>query len=300
LTGVIDTDKNMYRNIFDKPSVSENIILVLSETECIGMLSLLASLLLSDGAYSKIPGKVLPQTVLSLSMTSIKFFNNIARTDLQLIQKLMSHKMMQDQVFHVFNYLLTYCNDHYDNSEDVKDLLNELILLIGYFCVIHPTNQEILSLGTPTLMQKLSGLPVPYFTDKKLKDILYPTLLCTIYKNERNLDILNQEMSMDHLEKYLQYQMQLFPIDQIQEDQGKEGSICGDTKVISPENMNSIRDFMTKDIKMKRPLSVSSNNSSTTSLFATQCSMSTYFQLIGRFPRHLWGGLLRFLQAKAA
>ena len=86
LTGVIDLEKNIMRNIFDKPTVSENIVFILNETECVGMLSLLASLLLSDGAYSKIPGKVLPQTVLSLSMTSIKFFNNIAKLDLQLLQ----------------------------------------------------------------------------------------------------------------------------------------------------------------------------------------------------------------------
>ena len=132
----------------------------------------------------------------------------------------------------------------------------------------------------------------------RLKDILYPTLLCAIFKSSRNFDILNQEMSMDHLEKYLQYQLQLYPFEQIQEE-GKENSVCGDCKNISPENMNNIRDFMNKEYRLKRPLSVSSNNSSTTSLFTTKCSMSTNFQLIARIPRDLWEDLLNFLQCQS-
>jgi hypothetical protein len=288
LSGSIDMEKNMCRYIFDKPLVSENIVLVFQETECVGMVSLLASLLLSDGAYSKTPTKVLPQTVVSLAMTSIKFFNNVARLDLQLIQKLMGSKIMNDQVFHVFNYLLTYCNENYDNSEDVKDLLNELILLLGYFSVLNPANQDILTRGTPTLVQKLTGLPVPYFTDKRLKDILYPTMLCASYNHTRNLEIINQDMSMDHLEKYLQYHIQLYPFEQIQEE-GKETSVCGDTKFMTTE-----KDF----VKIKRPLSASSNNSSTTSLFATKSSMSGHFQLNRRFPRHLWESLRACLQSK--
>lgn len=33
---------------------------------------------------------------------------------------------MQEQVYHVFSYILSYCNDNYDSSEDVKDLLDEV------------------------------------------------------------------------------------------------------------------------------------------------------------------------------
>ena len=39
----------------------------------------------------------------------------------------MGSKIIREQVFHVFSYLLTYCNENYDSSEDVKDLLNEVI-----------------------------------------------------------------------------------------------------------------------------------------------------------------------------
>ena len=29
-------------------------------------------------------------------------------------------------IYHIFNYLLTYCSRNYETSEDIKDLLNEV------------------------------------------------------------------------------------------------------------------------------------------------------------------------------
>jgi len=86
LTSVIDAEHDNDRTVFDPPTLSENVVLVLKETEYVGMFSLLASLLLSDGTYVKQPTKALPQTVLSLAMTTIKFFNNIARLMLDSLQ----------------------------------------------------------------------------------------------------------------------------------------------------------------------------------------------------------------------
>ena len=86
LTSVVDAEHNTERSIFDQPTVSENIVIALKETEFIGMFSLLASLLLSDGSYIKQPNKVMPQTVLSVAMTTVKFFNNVARIMLEPFQ----------------------------------------------------------------------------------------------------------------------------------------------------------------------------------------------------------------------
>jgi len=108
---------------------------------------------------------------------------------------------------------LTYCTVNYDSSEDVKDLLDELILLIGYFCILNNDNQDLLSKGTCPTIQKLSGVPFHYFTDKRLKDVLFPTLFCAVYKNKRNLDILYKDINKDYLVKYLQNHIQLFPMD---------------------------------------------------------------------------------------
>ena len=56
-------------------------------------------------------------------------------------------------------------------------------------------------------MQKLCNLPFPYFSDKKMKEILFPTLIMTSYKSERCVAIMNQEISFDPLIKFLQDNM---------------------------------------------------------------------------------------------
>ena len=60
---------------------------VLKETELCGIINLISSILLVDGAFNKgpQPSKLLPQTVLSLTMIIIKFFNNISRISLDLL-----------------------------------------------------------------------------------------------------------------------------------------------------------------------------------------------------------------------
>ncbi len=76
-------------------------------------------------------------------------------------------------------------------QEDTKELLHETLLLIGYFCLNNEKNQALLCKGESTLLQKLCNLPFPYFCDKKLKEILFPSLIQASYKNERSLAIMD-------------------------------------------------------------------------------------------------------------
>lgn len=296
LTSVLDAEHDGDRTIFDPSNISENVALVLKETEYVGMFSLLASLLLSDTTYLKTQNKALPQTVLSLSMTTIKFFNNISRLMIDPVQKLLGSEVMQEQVYHVFSYILSYCNDNYDSSEDVKDLLDELLLLMGYFAVLNPTNQRILAKGTSSLIQKLSAMPFQYFTDKRLKDVLFPTIFSAIYGEERNLEILYQEVSKDHLIKYLQAQIQMHPIDQ--KDSNEEQNMNSIKNDSPPESKMDDKSRIVQEQKYIRAPSVSSNNSSTTSLFNVKSSNSLQFALIRRFPRKEWENLLQFINSK--
>jgi len=36
-----------------------------------------------------------------------------------------------DFMFHIFNYLLTYCNENYDYCDEVRDLTNEVSIIIN-------------------------------------------------------------------------------------------------------------------------------------------------------------------------
>lgn len=47
-------------------------------------------------------------------------------------------------------------------------------------------------------------MPFAYFIDKKLKEILFPTLISASYKSERALAIMNQEIDLQMLVKFLE------------------------------------------------------------------------------------------------
>ena len=107
----------------------------------------------------------------------------------------------------MLHYLLSYADAYIDDENvqvDVKELLNETLLFIGYFCLENETNQTILQRGENCILQKLCNLPFVYFMDKINKEILYPTFISVGYKNERNLSILDQEIDMNILIKYLE------------------------------------------------------------------------------------------------
>lgn len=89
----------------------------------------------------------------------------------------MSEYEIQEQLYHLFNYILFYTVETASNHEDSKELLHETILLIGYFCMHNEKNQVLLCRGENTIIQKLCGLPIAYFHDKKLKEILFPSLI---------------------------------------------------------------------------------------------------------------------------
>lgn len=93
-----------------------------------------------------------------------------------------------------------------------------MILLIGYFTVLNNDNQIKMELGTPpTILQQLCNLPFNYFSDKKLIAILYPTLICCCFDNEKNKYVLTTELSSDMLANFIQ--------ENISDDQPKMNTI---------------------------------------------------------------------------
>ena len=82
-----------------------------------------------------------------------------------------------EQLYHLLNFILSYAETNIDINEDVKELLHETLIFIGYFTLLNPVNQTMLHRGENSILQKLCNLPFTYFFDKKLKDILFPTLI---------------------------------------------------------------------------------------------------------------------------
>ena len=112
---------------------------------------------------------------------------------------------LNEQLYHLLSFILSYAEVYIDQNDDVKELLHETLIFIGYFCLLNEGNQRTLHRGENSILQKLCNLPFTYFMTKKLKDILFPTLITVGYLNERSVAIMDQEMNIsEYLVKYIE------------------------------------------------------------------------------------------------
>ncbi|GFS97997.1 s phase cyclin A-associated protein in the endoplasmic reticulum [Nephila pilipes] len=172
-------------------------------TNMVGSVSLLYSLLLHNGASSRIEGMPppsLPKQIEVLAYSTLCMLNHMAVMSLQAFQSILGSEALSLQLRHITSHLFWYCN-HFTSEA----LLHEIILLVGYFTVLNPENQSIIQAGqNPTVLQQLCCLPFLYFSDSELTDILFPTLIACCYKNPANKTILQQEMTSELLSNYIE------------------------------------------------------------------------------------------------
>lgn len=140
---------------------------------------------------------------IELATLSVKLLNQMIVLDLNVIQGLLGEDSSSLQLRHIASYLIWYLTTHKHD-----DLLHEIILLIGYYTVLNQENQMKIELGTsPTIIQQLCNLPFNYFSDKKLISILFPTLICCCFNNEKNKSVLTSELSSDMLASFISDKM---------------------------------------------------------------------------------------------
>ena len=70
-------------------------------------------------------------------------------------------------MFHLLHYLLRYSLNTLEMCPDSKELLNETVLICGYFGLGNTQNQEIVCKGNDPIIKQLSNLPIEYFFDEK-------------------------------------------------------------------------------------------------------------------------------------
>jgi hypothetical protein len=257
----------------DKPAyevsvfLTENFLYLLQESELAGIPYLLLCLLLNENPAKRTAPKVIPQTLLAVTILSIRFLNNLARLHLPLLQEMLSNEEYYVNIYHLFDYILRYCSEHLESGpQDVRELLHEIILLIGYFVSLNSKNQNMMKLGETSIIQRLCSLPLAYFTDKKYINVLFPTLIAICYENCHNYSILQHEMSVDLLINYIKQQTVVYADENRTEDHKSES-------------------------RSKRSLSISSSNSYSKSILAA-ASLKLVF--LNRFPRDLWENALQF------
>ncbi len=81
---------------------------------------------------------ILPQTILSLAVFSIKVLNNVMRMDVGVVQHMMVD--LNESLYHLLSFILQYAETNIDKNDDVKELLHETLIFIGYFCLLNEGN----------------------------------------------------------------------------------------------------------------------------------------------------------------
>ncbi|XP_028408191.1 S phase cyclin A-associated protein in the endoplasmic reticulum-like isoform X2 [Dendronephthya gigantea] len=187
----------------DKRDDASQFMITVKHTGLVGVISLLYAVLLRDGL--KVPSKIpeqLSDEMDTMATRGLRFLNFLATADLALVQSSLACEGVSLQFRHIVGHTLRICS-----TENNYELLHEVILIIGYFTVLNPDNQVFVQSGRPpTLLQKLCSLPFQYFSNPRLRNILFPTLICSCYQNEQNKDILEQEVSCALLNNYLEDQ----------------------------------------------------------------------------------------------
>ncbi|XP_065672275.1 S phase cyclin A-associated protein in the endoplasmic reticulum isoform X2 [Hydra vulgaris] len=174
---------------------------VICRTDALGLIGFLY-LLLHQGSVMRIQPSPFPlsENTITLLTSTFKLLNELALVDIHSFQNTLCKEGISLQYRSVVSYVLRYTL-----NEKCDDLLHEVILSLGYFCVLHEENQLFLQTGrAPSLGQQLCTLPFSYFSDPKLTTILFPTLICLCYKSCENKAIISQDVSPSLLALFLQ------------------------------------------------------------------------------------------------
>lgn len=171
------------------------IVNVFKDTGLMGIVSLLISLLMESKPQRRSESFVLTPRIISISSLALKVLNNVARLDVNLVQQTLSTGSLQQEFIHMLGYFLTTCADC-ANATHTEILLQEVLILIGYYSLQNSKTQETLRWGnSPNLIQQLTTLPFSFYSESSLSDILFPTLICICYRDTENTRILEQELS---------------------------------------------------------------------------------------------------------
>jgi hypothetical protein len=274
ITSIVGMDSR-YRPVYEKShTVSESMYFVLHKSRLMHVIPLMMDVLFDKAQH---PKEMLPKSILNLTFLSLKLINNMFRINLDLCQQILWDQFLQDQFYYVLNYIVKYWY-LFEDQDESKDILYETLLMIGYYTLMNKQGQEKIRTGENSLLLKLWQLDISFFMEKQKKDILFPTLIWLSYKDDINLEIIDNEMDKDYLKKYIRNakkeELYNIPEDELEQRSMDSSSIC------------SIG---------QKSHSISSTNSSTTSI-TTNLKMEhcPFIPFYMRFPKNLLDDALKF------
>lgn len=111
------------------------------------------------------------------------------------------------ELYHLMLFWLQYQNSlkTSEMSPFIQTCIEELVLLLGHMCLLHPDNTALVCLGISNpFIKRLLGLPFEYFLQPSKQNILMPTLiiLCMDSQDTNRL-IVEDELSLKFLKMYI-------------------------------------------------------------------------------------------------
>jgi len=102
-----------------------------------------------------------PPSSLELTTLSLRVLNQMMVLDVHMVQTALGEESLSLQLRHIASYLIWYLTT---NKHD--ELLHEILLLIGYFCVLNDENQVCLALILKcTAVSQYSATGIKLITD---------------------------------------------------------------------------------------------------------------------------------------
>jgi len=255
---------NPQGSVFDQPKEAEKMINVVKTYSLVERVLVFLSSVVFWQRNSKkrdTPStKSVPVWLLDLTVTAVRFLNNIALLNLSFLQGVLGCGDHQVEFVHILNGVLSFCLDqinattvevhsmnsnsqgkltscscqvnqfdrelarddeilfyylnnllssNFNQNEDgtcnglLFNMVNEIVLLCGYYSVQQENNQTAMlwgSLRRPTTLRLLADLPLcPYFTFPLEKEVLFSSFVVICFKNEKNVQVLGKHVSLHWL-----------------------------------------------------------------------------------------------------
>ena len=216
-----------------------------------------------------------------------KIMLTIAEHNINVFQEALGAPGIKNEVYHVFSFLLEYCNKgskissspsrsglstnsssnrDIDKAVQLKMLLDNTIVLMGYYARGSPEGQQSLHWGNhPTPLQQLCNLPFRYFSVTAAKAVLFPTLIAICHNDRRNTSVVQEECSIDMLSEFIRSKIVDFKkmdagLDQRKVSEKENNRILGPKgsthkSYLSDTALGSVTDLSNSDFSLRIPAS---------------------------------------------